>query len=82
MLVWKKSTATVALSMLLKMVVLVASGDAVMPFADANGRGEVLWPLRVALSGSQASPGPLELLETMGKEEALRRIAIAIEKLS
>ena len=45
--------------------------------------GQMLWPIRTALSGKPASPGggtdPLILL---GKEESLRRIEIGIEKLS
>ncbi|MBI3046643.1 MAG: glutamate--tRNA ligase [Candidatus Harrisonbacteria bacterium] len=52
-----------------------------MPLADNQGRGEFLWPLRVALSGKDKSPGPFELMEVLGKEESLRRINIAIEKL-
>lgn len=45
-------------------------------------RGSVLWPLRVALSGQKASPDPLEIMEVLGKEESLRRIALAREKLA
>lgn len=52
-----------------------------MPIADTQGRGEVLWPLRVALSGKDKSPGPFEIMDIIGKEEALRRIEIAIQKL-
>ncbi len=52
-----------------------------MGLADTRGRGEVLWPLRVALSGKDKSPGPFEIMEVMGKEESLRRIEIAISKL-
>jgi len=48
---------------------------------EERGRGEVFWPLRVALSGKDASPGPLELLDIFGKKESLRRIKIAIKKL-
>lgn len=36
--------------------------------------GQVLWPLRVALTGEQFSPGAFEMLWALGKEEALRRI--------
>ena len=43
--------------------------------------GEVLWPLRVALSGQPASPGTFELLEFFGKEESLSRIQTAIDML-
>lgn len=53
----------------------------IMPFAEKWGRGETLWPLRVALSGEEASPGPIELVDVLGKMESLRRIKIAIEKL-
>ncbi len=44
-------------------------------------KGNVLWPLRVALSGLQHSPSPFELLWVCGKEESLRRIQIALQKL-
>lgn len=44
--------------------------------------GENLWPMRVALSGREASPGPFEIACALGKEETLSRIrkAIAILK--
>lgn len=57
-----------------------AGGD-VMAYADEHGRGEVLWPLRVALSGRKASPGPFEIMEVLGKEETIKRIDFALEKL-
>ena len=45
--------------------------------------GAVLWPVRTALSGKPMTPcGATELLEVLGKEESLRRIDRAIEKLS
>lgn len=44
-----------------------------------GGVGETLWPLRVALSGKQASPSPFELAWLFGKEETLRRIRYAAE---
>jgi len=44
---------------------------------------QVLWPMRVALSGKPATPGGAsDLLVILGKEESLRRINIALEKLS
>jgi glutamyl-tRNA synthetase len=54
----------------------------IMPLTEVWGRGELLWPLRVALSGKEASPGPYEIMEVLGKEESLRRLEIAIEKVS
>lgn len=44
--------------------------------------GEILWPIRVALTGEDKSPGTFELLEVFGKEESLKRIEVAIKKAS
>jgi len=41
--------------------------------------GYILYPLRVALSGSEFSPGTLELLEIFGKERSLIRIKRGVE---
>ncbi len=41
--------------------------------------GELLWSVRVALSGSEASPGVFELLEIFGKDESLQRIETALK---
>ena len=49
--------------------------------AEKEGKGEVLWPLRVALSGLEKSPDPFILLEIFGKEESLARIDKAIKML-
>jgi glutamyl-tRNA synthetase len=46
-----------------------------------NGTG--LWPLRTAVSGKQSTPGgAYEIMNIIGKEESIRRIKIAIDKLS
>lgn len=43
----------------------------------------VLWPVRVAVSGRQSTPGgATELCELLGKEESLARIRKGIERLS
>lgn len=45
--------------------------------------GQMMWPIRTALSGKQSSPGgATELLSLLGKEESLKRIKIGIDKLS
>lgn len=46
-------------------------------YAEEEGRGQVLWPLRYALSGRDKSPDPFTLASIMGKEEVLRRINYA-----
>ncbi|MBU6141621.1 glutamate--tRNA ligase [Patescibacteria group bacterium] len=53
-----------------------------MPYANNEGRAAVLWPLRVALTGQERSPGPFEVMGIVGKDESLRRIAEGIEKLN
>ena len=54
-------------------------------FLGAIGTGDkgiLLWPLRVALSGRTASPGPFEIMAVLGKAEVMRRVEAAIEKVS
>jgi glutamyl-tRNA synthetase len=41
--------------------------NAVIEYADQEGKGNVLWPLRVALSGKEKSPDPFELASILGK---------------
>jgi len=46
-----------------------------------NGTG--LWPIRTAVSGKQSTPGgAYEIMNIIGREESLRRIRLAIDKLS
>lgn len=91
LLVWKKSNEKDTLENLkLIHTALVSLEDfsrvsvenIVHPIAEARGRGDVLWPLRAALSGKTASPGPFELLEILGEKESLERISVAIKKLN
>lgn len=44
-------------------------------------RGELLWPLRVALSGKKASPGPFDIMAILGKTESVLRIEKALKLL-
>ncbi len=53
----------------------------IFDYATEQGRGEVLWPLRVSLSGRDKSPDPFALIYILGKEESVKRITAAIEKL-
>ena len=43
--------------------------------------GDVFWPVRVALSGQEASAAPAELLWALGPVESMKRLELAIEKL-
>lgn len=55
--------------------------EVIWPYAEQEGRGLVLWALRTALSGRERSPDPFTLVSIFGKEEAIRRINIAIQKI-
>lgn len=46
-----------------------------------NDRGPYFWPLRVALTGKDASPPPFEIAEVLGKERTLELIDKALQKL-
>ncbi|MFA5995458.1 MAG: glutamate--tRNA ligase [Patescibacteria group bacterium] len=43
--------------------------------------GDILWPLRVALTGKPASPSPFEVASILGKTKTLQRIYAAITLL-
>ncbi len=47
-------------------------------YATKEGRGQVLWPTRFALSGRDKSPDPFQLASILGKKETLARISAAV----
>jgi len=55
--------------------------EAIWDYTEKKGRGEVLWPLRFALSGRDKSPDPFTLFYILGKEESLKRIQNALNVL-
>ena len=56
--------------------------DVLWPIAEKEGRGIVLWAVRVSLSGKEKSPDPFILSETLGKNETLARIQRAVDFLN
>jgi hypothetical protein len=54
---------------------------ALMPYADREGRGAVLWPLRYALSGKEKSPDPFTLISIKGVSDSISSIQKAIDIL-
>lgn len=91
-LVWKKTTSEDALEQLKNVRPVIAALDAKV-FAQITllestikeyiiqkglANGNVLWPLRVALSGAEKSASPFECLWVLGQDEALKRLDNAI----
>ena len=50
-------------------------------YAEEVGKGELLWPLRVCLSGKAQSPDPFTLAYVIGQLETLARITTACDKI-
>jgi len=91
-LIWKKDTAEGTLKHLEyteKILSEFSDSDwtnekiksALQVYAEKEGKGNVLWPLRYALSGKDQSPDPFTLAHIFGKGEALARIKNAIQIL-
>ncbi|MBP9836493.1 MAG: glutamate--tRNA ligase [Candidatus Pacebacteria bacterium] len=55
--------------------------SAVWKYAEEVGKGELLWPLRVALSGRERSPDPFTIAFIIGRVETLDRIRLACDKI-
>ncbi len=95
-LVWKKSDAQDALTQLQGVQKVLTDLDeqsftsveliegALKTYITSNelSNGNVLWPLRVALSGKERSPGPFELAWALGKQESLKRLESATARLT
>ena len=92
-LLWKgKSTTEEASEYLSKSIKLISSvsdqafervvlKETVWTYAESVGRGQLLWPMRYALSGREKSPDPFILSELLGKTETLKRLTHARDLL-
>lgn len=94
-LVWKKSDKETAKSLLEKCqdfieklveedFVAETLEEKLIGWIDTEdlGRGDTLWPLRVALTGREKSPSPFEVAAALEKPETLNRIKKAIKLLN
>ena len=91
MIVWKKGgtleEAKANLSLVLDILNKISDKDfaleilkeKLMKFAEEKGKGNVLWPLRVALSGKEKSPDPFILLSILEKKESIKRVQSAVD---
>lgn len=55
--------------------------DVLWGYAEAEGKGAVLWPLRYALTGRERSPDPFTVAAIIGKDASLNRIDTALKAL-
>lgn len=55
--------------------------EVIWKYAEEKGRGNVLWPFRVALTGLEKSPDPFTIAEILGKSETIKRLQNAIKKI-
>lgn len=51
-------------------------------YAEEKGKGDVLWPMRYALTGREKSPDPFTVSAILGKKETLLRLEYALKKIS
>lgn len=55
--------------------------DSLWKYAEEAGKGEVLWPLRVSLTGRERSPDPFTVISVIGSPEAYKRIITACDTI-
>ena len=91
LLQWKNdATVQAALPRLEQAITLLTDADfstsesikaVLMPYADSVGKGELLWPIRIALSGRTQSPDPFTIAYIIGRAETIARLTLACDKL-
>lgn len=55
--------------------------ELIWPYCEQHGKGDVLWPLRMALTGQEKSPDPFVSAFILGRKESIVRVKKAIELL-
>lgn len=58
-----------------------AAKELIFPYAEKEGRGEVLWPVRFGLSGREKSLDPFSLISILGRDESITRLRTAVSLL-
>jgi glutamyl-tRNA synthetase len=87
LLIWKKSTKEATRDILDDLITVLTElpeeqftkqkiEEHIMSWIDSNqkGRGDTLWPMRVALTGREYSPGPFDIASVIGKKDTLARL--------
>jgi glutamyl/glutaminyl-tRNA synthetase len=78
---WKDTSSEETKAHLEHALTILGDKDKLMAYAEEKGRGNVLWPIRFALTGADKSPDPFTLVKILGEDEAKSRVAKAIELL-
>ncbi len=55
--------------------------ERIWDYATEVGKGEVLWPLRVSLTGRERSPDPFTVISIIGSAEAYKRVRTACDTI-
>lgn len=55
--------------------------EGIWEYATAEGRGNVLWPMRCGLTGREKSPDPFTVASILGKDETITRLRTAQKNL-
>jgi len=89
LLKWKKATLEESLKAVSEVKNIIEKNDFTQEILRAEfdklgekigDRGLAYWPLRVALTGKEKSPDPVDVAMVLGKEKTLKRINDAIKK--
>jgi glutamyl/glutaminyl-tRNA synthetase len=87
---WKDAGKTEASQNLKSVKELIVNADfsspdtikqAIMSYAEEKGKGNVLWPLRMSLSGQEKSVDPFTICYILGSDEVIKRIDLACQLL-
>lgn len=55
--------------------------EKIMPYAEVHGKGNVLWPLRMSLSGQEKSIDPFTICYVLGYKEVMSRLKLVCSAL-
>lgn len=89
-ILWKDSPKEEALHHLKEIKKILTESDfssadsikqLLMSYAEKNGKGNVLWPLRMSLSGQEKSVDPFTICYVLGRDETIKRIDSACNVL-
>ncbi len=78
---WKSTDPADTKMHLIAVKEMLEDKDRLMHYAEEKGKGDVLWPLRFALSGKEKSPDPFTLIKILGLDESRKRVGNAIKLL-